>query len=134
MQQSCSTKGFISNCYAMLLGVYLESFPSTACERWEADVSEISGNQREESLEAVQLYSLNVSQRLYQLYKLKRVHCTPLKLHSMDLYPDHYLLDVTYMQGTCLHLLWRCPKVTPILKHCCYYSKYCISDLHSLGT
>lgn len=97
MQQSHSTKGLISNCYGRLLGVYLESCPSSACERWERDLGDIPGYQWEDALEAVWFCSLNISQRS-QLYILLRVHRTPLRLHSMGLCPD--VLDVIEMQGT----------------------------------
>lgn len=53
MQQSYSTKGFISNCYAMLIGEYLESFPSSAGKKWEKDMGAIPGDQLEKALEAV---------------------------------------------------------------------------------
>lgn len=53
MQQSSSTKGFISNCYASLLGVYLERYHSSVCNKWVMDVGDISGDQWEEALENV---------------------------------------------------------------------------------
>lgn len=112
LQQSQSTKGFISNCYAMLLGVYLGRYPNSACERWKRDVGDIPGEQWEEALEAVSLCYLNVSQRLSQLYLLLRVYRTPLSLYSCAL--TLYVLDVIEMQGRDLiHLMWRCLKLHP---------------------
>lgn len=46
LQQSYSTKGFISNCYAMLIGESLESFSSSACEKWMWGLSLVTNGRR----------------------------------------------------------------------------------------
>lgn len=58
MQQSSSTKGFISMCYAMLLGDFMDRFPSLTFEKWERDFGDIPEEQWEEALESVRLCSL----------------------------------------------------------------------------
>lgn len=74
--------------YALLLADYLEQYPNSAMSRWEGDIGDISGDQWEEAMEAVRLCSMNVSNRLSQLYILLTVHFTPDKLQAMDLRPD----------------------------------------------
>lgn len=95
MQQSSCTKGFISNCYTMLLGVYLENFPNSACEKWERDVGDISGDLWEEAPEAVWLCSLSMSHRL----------------HSMGLRPNLICTRCNKDVGDLIHLVWKCPKL-----------------------
>lgn len=62
LQQASSTKGFISSCYASLMEMYLDKYPSLACDRGVRDVGEIPGKLWEEALENVLISSLNVLQ------------------------------------------------------------------------
>lgn len=51
-------------------------------------MGDLPGDLWEEALEAVQFCSLNVAQRLFQLYILLRVHRILYRLHFMGLSPD----------------------------------------------
>lgn len=52
----------------------LERFPSESGATWERDVGTFEDEHWEEALQAVQLCSPNVVQRLSQLYIVLRVH------------------------------------------------------------
>lgn len=105
MQQSSSTKGFSSTCYAMLLWDFLDKFPNLPFAKWERDVGDIPEEQWEEALESVRLCSLNVTQRLSQLYIILRVHHTPLKRHNMGLRPNCICARRGREMGDLIHLL-----------------------------
>ena len=105
------TKGMISQCYSMLLASFLEGYPMNAAEQWETDLGPIEGEVWEEALQAVNTCSLNVSQRVSQLYILLRVHFTPVKLFRMGRAPDPLCGRCRVAQGDLIHLLWRCPKL-----------------------
>lgn len=66
-------KRFISCCYAIILKLFLRDAPLKAVCRWEQDVA-VFEEQWEEALQAVPHCSLNMSQRLSQLYIMLRVH------------------------------------------------------------
>lgn len=61
-----SINGLISSLYAMLLNTYLHDCPCSALEQWVTDVGAMEADQWER--EFIRLSSLNVSQRLSQLY------------------------------------------------------------------
>lgn len=70
--------------------------------------------QWEEALQAVQLCSLNMAQRLSQLYIVLRVHYTLARLFKMGMRPDLHCPICLRDHGDhihLLHLLWRCPKM-----------------------
>ena len=73
--------------------------------QWEGDVGPFEEEQCEEALSQC---SLNVAQRLSQLYILLRVHYTPDRLVRMGVRDDpscsRCMRDLT-------HLLWHCPKL-----------------------
>lgn len=50
-----------------------EIFPSRTASRWERDVGEFEEELWEEALQAMQVFSLNVTQGLLELYILLRV-------------------------------------------------------------
>ena len=109
--QAQDTKGMISQCYNMLLSSWLEGHPMKVAEQWETDLGPIEGEVWEEALLAVNACSLNVSQRVSQLYILLRVHYTPVKLFRMGRAPDPLCGRCRAAQGDLVHLLWRCPKL-----------------------
>lgn len=82
---------------------------NTAMEKWEKDVGAIYGDHWTEALESVRSCSLNVTQRLSQLYLLLRVHLTPLKLFTLGLHPDP--LCAKCSRDYEIRLLWSCPKL-----------------------
>lgn len=90
----------------MLLAYYLEHFLSSVMERWEKVVGELSEEQWEEASEAVRLYFMNVLHKLSQLYILLRVHCTPLKSHTMGLRPARTCPKCCRDRGDLKNLLW----------------------------
>lgn len=57
------------------------------------------------------LCSLNVAQKVSQLYIVLRVHYTPLRLHKMGRQPDPLCGRCGRHQGDLIHLLWRCLKL-----------------------
>lgn len=83
MEEVSCFKGYISCCYSMLLSVFLAGFPLGAVSKWENDVGTFEEEQWEEVLQAVKMSSLNVAQRLSQLYIVLRVHYTPARLFKM---------------------------------------------------
>lgn len=88
MEEVISLKGFISNCYSMLLDVFLTGFPLKTTAKWEKDVGALESEQWGEVLQAVLMSSLNVAQGLSQLYIIQRVHYTPAKLARMGVRLD----------------------------------------------
>lgn len=82
-----------------------------AATQWEADLGPIGGEQWEEALQAVNTCSLNVSQKISQLYILLRVHCTPVKLSKMGKTPNLMCGKCRAVPGDLIHHLWRCPKL-----------------------
>lgn len=72
-----SSRVFISRCYAILLQSYLKQLPLRVREKWERDVGQLDREQWEEVIQVVGTFSLNVSQRLTQLYILLRIYYTP---------------------------------------------------------
>ena len=109
--QARDTKGMISHCYNMLLSSFLEGHPMRVAEQWEADLGPIEGEVWEEALQAVNACSLNVSQKISQLYILLRVHYTPVRLFRMGRASDPLCGRCRAAQGDLIHLLWRCPKL-----------------------
>lgn len=104
------TKGIISQCYLMLLSALLEGFPMKAATQWEADLGPITGEQWAEAPQAVNTCSLNVSQKVSQLYILLRAHYTSVKLHKMGKLPDSMCGKCRIVPDDLIHLLWCCPK------------------------
>ena len=104
-------KGFISYSYTMLLNLFHRDFPLKVVERWERDVGAFEEEQWEEALQAVPLCSLNVAQRVSQLYILLRVHYTPARLARMGVRADADCTRCSRDHGDLIHLLWRCPKL-----------------------
>lgn len=76
IRDAASSKGFISKCYAILLQSVLKH-PLKVREKWEADIGQLDGEQWEEIFQAMGTCSLNVSQRLTQLYILLQIYYTP---------------------------------------------------------
>lgn len=103
-------KGFISCSYAMLLGLFHGDTTLKVVSRSERDVGAFEEEQWEEALQAVPQCSLNVAQRLSQLYILLRVHYTPARLASMGVRSDPECTRCNREHGDLVHLLWRCPK------------------------
>lgn len=104
-------KGFISDCYAMLLGLVMGDSPLKVMTRWEQDVGAFEEEQWDEALQAVPLCSLNAAQKLSQLYILSRVHYTPARLVRMGVGTDPTCTRCRREHGDLIHLLWRCPKL-----------------------
>lgn len=82
VQSVQDTKGFISNCFGMLLPSYLEGCHCNAKENWEQDVGLIDDELCDNVLESILHSSLNTAQRLSQLY----IVWVSYKLH----YVHHY--------------------------------------------
>lgn len=61
--------------------------------------------------EAVQLCSLNVVQRLFQLLIVLRVHYTLARLFRMGVRADSNCPRCVRDHDDLIHLLWRCPKL-----------------------
>lgn len=53
-----------SRCYYMLLIIFLKELPSRTEARWEHDVGTFEEEQWEKALQAIQMCSLNATQRL----------------------------------------------------------------------
>lgn len=105
------SKGFISQCYSTLSSKYLSKHPLTIKRKWEADIGPLDEDQWEEALQSVAICSLNVTQRLTQLYTLLRVYYTPHRLHAMGLTPTLLCTRCKRDHGELIHMLWRCPKL-----------------------
>lgn len=103
--------GFISQCYYMPLIIFWKDFPSRVEANWECDVGAFEEEQGEEALQAVQMCSLNVTQRLSQLYILLRAPLTPARLFKMGVREDSICARCTRDHGDPIYLLWRCPKL-----------------------
>lgn len=108
LQTSAKT---ISHCYQMLLTHHLKAHPTKAPSLWDKDVGPLTGDQWEEILQSINICSLNVAQKILQLYIVLRVHYTPLKLYKMGKRPDSLCSRCGRNQGNLIHLLWRCPKL-----------------------
>ena len=100
-----TSKGFISQCYATLLQYVMKQHPLRIRERWEADAGELDGEQWEEIFQAVSQCSLNVSQRLTQLYILLRTYYTPHRLHRMNPQLDPTCTRCKRDHGGLIHML-----------------------------
>lgn len=88
LQTSTETKGIISHCYQMLLTHHLKAHPTKAPSLWEKYIGPLTGDQWEEVLQSITTCSLNVMQKVSQLYIVLQVHYTPLRLHKMGRRPD----------------------------------------------
>lgn len=75
------------------------------------DVRAFEEDQWDEALAAVPLCSLNVAQRLSQLYVLLRVHYTPARLVRMGVREDPSCSRCMRDHGDLIHMLWRSPKL-----------------------
>lgn len=104
-------KGFISQCYAILLQSVLKQHPLKLREKWEADVGQLDREQWEEIFQAVGTCSLNVSQILTRLCILLQIYYTTHRLHLMNLQSDSTCTRCKRDHGDLIHLLWRCPKL-----------------------
>lgn len=111
LQSATKTKGFISPCYHMLLMEYLSAYHTRAMSQWEEDVGTWTGDQWEEAFQSANMCSLNVSQKVSQLYILLRVHYTPVKLHKMGRLQNPLCSRCRRTVGDLIYNLWRCPKV-----------------------
>lgn len=65
----------------------------------------------EGALQSVTTCSLNVLQKLSQLYISLRAHYTPVKLHEMGILLDPLCGKCKIVPSDLIHLLWRCPKL-----------------------
>lgn len=80
---------------------------------WERDLGSLTGDQWEEVYQAVATCSLNVAQKLSQLYILLRSHYTPLRLYKMGYNHchrckrDHGDLILLLWRWLRLHLYWK---------------------------
>lgn len=104
-----TSKGLISQSYSTLLRKYLTKHPLTVKRKWEMDVGPLDEDQWEEALQSVSVCSLNVPERLTQLYTLLRIYYTPHRLHSMGLLSTRTCTRCKRDHGDLLHMLWRCP-------------------------
>lgn len=95
--------------YAPICGI--EGHPMKAVAQWEADLGLITGEHWETALQAINTYSLNVMQKVSQLYILLRAHYTPVKLHKMGKLPDSLCGKCKIVPSDLIHLLWHCPKL-----------------------
>lgn len=95
----------------MLLTQHLIAYPTKAPSLWERDVGPLTGDQWEEALLSITTCSLNVAQKVSQLYIVLPVHYTPLRLHKMGRRPDSLCDRCRQHQRDLIHLLWRCPKL-----------------------
>lgn len=111
IKRTSTTKGFISQCYSMLLQNFQKKHPLRMLDKWEGDVGRMDGDQWEEALQAMPICSLNVSQRLTQLYIILRVYYTPHRMYIMGLRPTLLCTRCKRDHGDLIHLLWRCPKI-----------------------
>lgn len=111
LQSSSVTKGTISTCYQMLLAKYLDAYPCKAIDAGRGDLGQVTEDQWEEALQAIPTCSLNVAQKVSQLYIILRVHYTPSKLHKMGRVSDPICCRCRQHNADLIHLLWRCPKL-----------------------
>lgn len=61
----------------------LRAHPIKAVSLWERDLGPLTEDQWEKALQSISTRSLNVAQKVFQLYIVLRVHYTPKKLHRM---------------------------------------------------
>lgn len=111
MREVTSYKGFISCSYSMLLNKFLPDSTAGVIFKWEGDIGAFEEDQWEKALAAVPRCSLNVAQRLSQLYLLLRVHYTPARLVRMGVRDDPSCTRCMRDHGDLIHMLWRCPKL-----------------------
>lgn len=78
---------------------------------WERDVGTFEDEQWEEALQAVQLCSHNVTQRLSQLYIVLWVHHTPARLYRIGVREDSECTRCSRDHGDLIHLFWRSHKL-----------------------
>lgn len=95
----------------MLLTKFLPDNTAGIISKWERDMGSFEEDQWEEALPAVPLCSLNVTQRLPQLYILLRVHYTPARLVRMGVREDPSCTRYKRDHEDPIHMLWRCPKL-----------------------
>ena len=79
--------------------------------KWERDVGQLDGEQWEEIFQGVSICSLNVAQRLTQLYIIFRVYYTPHRLQLMGMQNEDTCTRCERDHGDLIPLLWRCPKL-----------------------
>lgn len=96
LQTSAETKGIISHCYQMLLMHHLKAHPTKAPSLWENDVGPLTGDQWEEVLQSINICSLNVAQKISQLYIILRPF---LGKGSLDCWNIGSYVDVNQKQG-----------------------------------
>lgn len=108
---SIHTKGFISNCYGMLLPSYLGGYPCNAKDKWEQDVGPLKDGLWDIALDSVLYSSPNEAQRLSQLYIVSWAHYTPLWLHCIGNLQTPLSARCITRTGDLIHLLWSCPKL-----------------------
>lgn len=89
----------------------LKTHPPKVMSQWKVDLGSLTGDQWEETFQSVTICSLNVSQRLLQLYILFWVHFTPLKLYKMGKLTDPLCGKWRRVPGHLIHLLWHWPKL-----------------------
>lgn len=100
--------------------LYIELVKIQQGPRWRALGGDVSvgrecghtdGWSVEEVFHSANMCSLNVSQKVSQLYILLRVQYTPVKLHWMGRLPDSLCGKCRIMAGDLVLLLWQCPKL-----------------------
>lgn len=89
----------------------LAAYPCNVVSAWERDLGQITGEQWEEALQSISTCSLNVAQKVSQLFIALRVHYTPRKLHRMGRAADPLRCRCRQHDGDLIHLLWRCPRL-----------------------
>lgn len=74
-------------------------------------MGELDGDQWEEIFQAMNLCSLNVSQKRTQIYILLRTYYITHRLHLMNLQDELTCTRCKRDHGDLIHMLWRCPKL-----------------------
>lgn len=86
-------------------------FPLKVGKRWVRDIGPFVDDQWEEAQQAVPQCSVNVIQRLMQLYVLLRAHFTPARLHKMGILDSPICGKCSRDHRDLIHLTWRCPNL-----------------------
>lgn len=106
-------KGMISRAYFMLLSA-TQGTMNLPCRRgWERDVGNIDTNLWESCLATAPLVS--TTQKLFHLSLLHRAYRTLQQLHKWGCRDSPLCPKCQRENGNLIHMLWRCPKLFPIL-------------------
>lgn len=89
----------------------LEVYPFGKCQALNVTVALYPRSGQPEALQTVPQCSLNVKQRLMQLYLLLRVHFTPARLFTMGVLDSPLYGKSSRDHVDLIHLTWRCSKL-----------------------